>query len=39
MTEHSTAIMLMDILKQAIAKNWRVEFKRQAEEQKQQEVP
>ena len=31
--------MLMDIPKQAIAKNWQVEFKRQAEEQKQQEVP
>ena len=29
----------MDIHKQAIAKNWQVEFKRQAEEQKQQEVP
>ena len=29
----------MDILKQAIAKNWQVEFKRQAEEQKQQEAP
>ena len=39
MTVHSTAIMLMDIHKQAIAKNWQVEFKRQAEEQKQQEVP
>ena len=32
-------IMLMDIHKQAIGKrNWQVEFKRQAEEQKQQEA-
>ena len=31
--------MLIDILKQAIAKNWQVEFTRQAEEQKQREVP
>ena len=37
MTGHSTAITLMDILKQAIEKNWHVEFKRQAEEQKQRD--
>ena len=36
---YSTAITLMDILKQAIAKNWLVEFKRQAKEQKQREAP
>ena len=36
---YSTAIMLMDILKQAIAKNWQVEFKRPAKEQKQWEAP
>ena len=36
---HSTVIMLMDVHKQAIEKrNWQVEFKRQAEEQKQREA-
>lgn len=40
MTRHSAVIMPMDIYKQAIEKRkWQVEFERQGEEQKQQEVP